>query len=166
VVLADTIAHQFLGGRNGNRLRDSLRCLPPFSRRSSTSHRDHLLRAATGGGEALGFSEVVYRIPSVLAVGLALFLIARLAARLIHPQAGWFAAFACLSLGGFNYEAADARPYGLGTAVFAASLLFLVRWFDRGRWIDALFFAAGAALLWRVHLIYWPFYAIFEAYAV
>jgi hypothetical protein len=117
--------------------------------------------------EALfGFSEVVYRIPSVIAVAIALFLIVRLAARLIHPQAGWFTAFACLSLGGFNYEAADARPYGLGTAVFAASLWFLVRWFDKGRWIDAILFVAGAAVLWRVHLIYWPFYVIFAAYAV
>jgi len=43
---------------------------------------------------------------------------------------------------------------------------FLVRSFDKGRWIDGLFFAAGAAVLWRVHLIYWPFYAIFAAYAV
>jgi hypothetical protein len=117
--------------------------------------------------EALfGFSEVVYRIPSLIAVGLALFLIAHLAMRLIHPQAGWFAAFACLSLAGFNYEAADARPYGLGTAVFAAALLFLVRWLDTSRWRNGFVFAACAALLWRVHLIYWPFYAIFAAFAL
>jgi hypothetical protein len=35
----------------------------------------------------LGLSETVYRLPSVLVMGLALFLIARLAARLIRPQA-------------------------------------------------------------------------------
>src|SRR5208283_199571 len=78
--------------------------------------------------EALGgYSEVVYRLPSTLAMGLALLLIARLAARLIHPQAAWFAAFACLSMHGFNFQAADARPYGLGMAVMAAGLWFLVR---------------------------------------
>src|SRR5580704_11871158 len=44
--------------------------------------------------EALfGFSEAAYRLPSVLLMGLALFLIARLAARLIHPNAAWFAVF-------------------------------------------------------------------------
>jgi hypothetical protein len=113
-----------------------------------------------------GFSEVAYRLPSLIAVAAALFLIARLAIRLIHPQAGWFSAFACLSLAGFNYQAADARPYGLGTAVFAAALLFLIRWLDAGRWSDGVVFATSAAVLWRVHLIYWPFYAIFAVYAV
>src|SRR5580704_6359927 len=56
----------------------------------------------------LGFSEVAYRLPSILLMGLALFLIARLAARLIHPNAAWFAVFACLALRGTNYYADDA----------------------------------------------------------
>jgi hypothetical protein len=113
-----------------------------------------------------GFSEVTYRIPSLVLMGVALFFIGRLAARLIHPRAAWFAVFACLSLKGFNYQAADARPYGLGTAVACAALWFEIRWLDRGRWIDGIVFAALAAALWRVHLIYWPFYVIFAAYAV
>ncbi len=113
-----------------------------------------------------GFSELVYRLPSILAMGLALFLIARLAARLIHPQAGWFAVFACLALRGINYYADDARPYALGICVAAASLTFLVRWLDSARWVDALLFTACAALLWRVHLIFWPFYGVFVLYTV
>ena len=113
-----------------------------------------------------GFSEIAYRVPSVICMAISLFLISRLAARLIHPNAGWFVAFACLSLRGFNYEAADARPYGLGTAVFAASLLFLIRWMDKDRWLDGLLFAGLGSVVWRVHLIYWPFYAIFVAYGL
>src|SRR5690348_15572162 len=101
-----------------------------------------------------GSSEVAYRIPSVLLMGAALFLIARLAARLIHPQAGWFAAFACLTLRGINYEAADARPYAMGMCVAAAAMLFLVHWFDSARWRDGLLFVLFAALLWRVHLLF------------
>lgn len=112
-----------------------------------------------------GFSEVVYRMPSVIVLGIALWFIAKLAARLIHPLAGWFAVFACLALKGFNYEAADARPYALGTCVAAAGLWFLVRWLDSGRWRDALLFTCFAALLWRVHLVFWPFYAVFVLYA-
>ena len=46
-----------------------------------------------------GFSEVAYRLPSVIAMGIALFLVARIAARLIHPQAAWFAVFACFAIG-------------------------------------------------------------------
>jgi hypothetical protein len=111
-----------------------------------------------------GFSEVAYRVPSLIVLGIALWLIARLAARLIHPQAAWFAVFACLALKGFNYEAADARPYALGTCAAAASLLFMVRWLDHANWRDAFLFIVFAALLWRVHLVFWPFYAIFAVY--
>jgi mannosyltransferase len=120
-----------------------------------------LPRAATA---VLGGSEIVYRLPSILALGLALAAIASLAARLVHPEAGWFAAFACLALKGFDYEAADARPYALGTAVACLALWFLARWLDRARWRDAALFAAAAVLLWRIHLLYWPFYAVFAIY--
>jgi 4-amino-4-deoxy-L-arabinose transferase-like glycosyltransferase len=101
--------------------------------------------------EALGgFSETAYRLPSLLAMAIALFLIARLAARLIDPRAAWLAAFACLALRGFNFQAADARPYALGSCIAIAALWFLLRWFDRARWRDAAFFVVLAALLWRV----------------
>jgi Dolichyl-phosphate-mannose-protein mannosyltransferase len=112
-----------------------------------------------------GFSEVVYRLPSVLAMGGALFLIARLARRLIHPGAAWFAVFLCLSMRAFNFETNDARPYPLGTLVATAGVLFLVRWLDCGRWPDAASFVVFAALLWRVQLVYWPFYLVFALYA-
>ena len=115
--------------------------------------------------EALfGFSEAVERLPSFVALAIALFFIARVAARLIHPQAAWFVVFACLTLRVFNYEAADARAYALGTCVAAASLWLLIRWLDSGGWIDGLLFLAAAALLWRVHLVYWPFYFVYAIY--
>jgi hypothetical protein len=113
-----------------------------------------------------GFSEVAYRLPSVLLMGLALFLIARLAARLIHPGAAWFVVFVCLSMRGINDQAADARPYALGTLLAAASLWFLIRWFDSARWFDAALFIVLAALLWRVHLLFWPFYVVLAVYAI
>jgi len=121
---------------------------------------------AAVAGRFLGYGEAALRIPSLLLMGVALFFIARLAARLIHPQAAWFAVFGCLSLRGFNYQAADARPYALGTCVAAAGVWFLVRWLDGARWRDAALFVVCGALLWRVHLIYWPFYLVFTAYAV
>jgi hypothetical protein len=113
-----------------------------------------------------GFSEVAYRVPSVLALAGALFLVARLAARLIDPRAAWFAVFVCLSMRGFNYESNDARPYALGTLVAVASVWFLVRWLDAGRWRDALLFVGFGALLWRVQMVYWPFYLLLAGYAL
>lgn len=116
-------------------------------------------------GQLLGVSEVVYRIPSLLAMAAALLLIGLLARRLIHPDAGWFAVFACFCLREINYQAADARPYALGTCVACAGLWFLIRWLDHARWTDALLFALSGALLWRIHLVYWPFYLVFAIYA-
>lgn len=112
-----------------------------------------------------GPSEIVYRIPSILAMLAAIWIVARLAARLIHPDAEWFAAFACLGLRGIDYFAVDARPYALGMAVAAAAAWFLVRWLDAARWLDALGFAVCGALVWRVHLVYWPFYIVLALYA-
>jgi hypothetical protein len=113
-----------------------------------------------------GVSEVGYRLPSVLLMLGALLAVARLARRLIHPDAGWFAALACLLLREFNYQAADARPYALGTCMACASLLFLVRWLDSGRWLDALGFVAFGTLVWRAHLLFWPIYVVFAVYTL
>ena len=112
-------------------------------------------------GRLLGFSEVSYRLPSVLLMGIALFIIGRLAARLIDPGAAWFAVFACLAMSDFNYYAADARPYALGICVSAAAVYFLVLWLDTASWIQAFLFVLFAALLWRIHLVFWAFYPVF-----
>src|SRR5580658_5358393 len=117
-------------------------------------------------GKVFGFSEAAYRLPSLLAMLAALWLIGRIAGRLIHPDAAWFTVFACLALRGFNYQAADARPYALGTCVLCLSAWLLIRWMDSNRWLDAILFAVCASLLWRVHLVFWPFYAMFAAYAI
>jgi hypothetical protein len=111
-----------------------------------------------------GFSEIGYRLPSILAMGAALWLIGRLAARLIHPDSGWFAAMACLCLRPINYFAVDARPYALGICIAAAAILFMIRWLDDPNWCNRLLFVAFAALVWWIHLIYWPFYVLLFLY--
>jgi len=113
-----------------------------------------------------GFSEIAYRVPSILMMAMALYLFARLASRLIHPQAAWFTVFACLALRGIDYEAADARPYAFGMCVAGASLFFLVRWLDFAQWHNAVLFVVFSALLWRIHLLFWPFYLTFILYAL
>jgi Dolichyl-phosphate-mannose-protein mannosyltransferase len=114
----------------------------------------------------LGFSEISYRIPSVLLMVIALFVIGCLAARLIDPGAAWFAVFACLAIDDFNFYAIDARPYALGICVTAASLWFLIEWLDTARWLPAFLFVLFAALLWRVQLVFWAFYPVFAIYTL
>ena len=116
-------------------------------------------------GAVFGYSEVATRLPSILAMAGCLWLLALLARRLIHPEAAWFAVFACLALPGLNYQAANARPYAMGMCAFAAALLFLVRWLDSGRWRDGLLFAASAALVVYIHLLFWPSCPVFVLYA-
>jgi hypothetical protein len=112
-----------------------------------------------------GHSETALRLPSILAMGIALALVARIAIRTIHPRAGWLTVFLCLALSGIDYFADDARPYAFGIAVASASILFLIRWLDNGRWLDEAVFLACAAVLWRIHLLYWPFYLVYVLYA-
>jgi len=114
----------------------------------------------------LGFSEFSLRLPSLIATLISLFLTGRLAVRFIHPNAAWFTVFLLFIPREFTRQATDARPYGLGTCIALAGIFFLVRWLDRNRWREAAFFALFAALLIRVHLVYWPFYAVFAAYAI
>jgi hypothetical protein len=116
-------------------------------------------------GAIFGYSEVATRIPSILAMAGFLGLLAFLVRRLIHPEAAWFAVFACLALPGLNYQAANARPYAAGMCLFAAALLYLVRWLDSGRWRDALVFAAAASLVLYIHLLFWPSCLVFILYA-
>ena len=113
-----------------------------------------------------GFSEFSVRLPSLLATLVGLWLIGRIAARLIHPHAGWFAIFLCFIPHEFTRQATDARPYGFGTCVSLAALWFLIRWLDRDGWRDGLLFILFGALLLRVHLIYWPFYLVFGLYSL
>jgi hypothetical protein len=113
-----------------------------------------------------GFSEIGYRIPSVIAMLLALWFLYRLTSRLIHPDAACFAVFACIAIREIDYFAIDAKPYALGMCVAMAALFYEVRWLDSARWRDGAAFLISGALLWRVHQVYWPFYAVLAVYAV
>ena len=158
---------QLLGGRNGHVFRRAHHGAHDPSLRVVPQVADSIYYFLPMLAEKItGFSEVSYRFFSVLALAAALAAIGGLATRLIHPGACWFVVFAAMASRGFNYQAADARPYALGTFFLAISLLLLVRWLDSGRWRDALllrrqrFPCSGGCIL-----IFWPFYLIFAVYA-
>ena len=117
-------------------------------------------------GSIFGFSEIATRLPSVLAMLGFLAILARLSMRLIHRDSAWFAVFASLALAGFDYQAANARPYAVGMLLFAAALLFLIRWLDSGVWADALLFVACGASVLYIHLLFWPSCLVFFIYPV
>jgi 4-amino-4-deoxy-L-arabinose transferase-like glycosyltransferase len=90
-----------------------------------------------------GRSEVILRLPSLLAMILAAGLLYKLAARLFDADTAPLAilVFACSEQVAF--AAADARPYALGLCLLIASAWMLVCWLDSGRPL----YAAGYWLL-------------------
>jgi mannosyltransferase len=90
-----------------------------------------------------GPTEVILRLPSLIATIGAAWLLYKLAERLFDAETATFAVlvFACSDRVAF--AAADARPYALALFLLTASMWMLVRWFDSGR----LLYAAGYVLL-------------------
>jgi hypothetical protein len=115
--------------------------------------------------QVFGKSELAGRLPSfVLSLGL-LALLAALARKLIGNGAEWPALFTCFGLKLLNFLAVDTRPYAMGMLVAAATVFFLIRWFDAARWWDGALFVVCATALWRIHLIFWPFYLALAIYS-
>ncbi|MFE0589605.1 glycosyltransferase family 39 protein [Micromonospora echinospora] len=103
-----------------------------------------LMHLVTG---LLGDSELVLRLPSMLAMAGAAGLVGALGTRLASPRVGLTAGLIFAVLPSTSRYAQEARPYGL--AIFAAVLAtwLLVRAIDRpgaGRWVP---YAGAVALL-------------------
>ena len=101
-----------------------------------------------------GRSEVVLRLPSLIAAGVSAFLLYRLARTLISREAARLTVLAFAATQTVAFEASEARPYAIATMVTIASTLALVRWLDDGRrWSRALVYALLAiAVVWMHYL--------------
>lgn len=101
-----------------------------------------------------GGSEIAMRFPSMLAMGLAVWLLYRLGARLIDPGTGAVAAVVFASMRYPAFAASDARPYALALLILIAHVLTLLRWVESGRPADAALSAVLAALTVYVHVLF------------
>jgi mannosyltransferase len=101
----------------------------------------------------VGASDVMLRLPSVLAMAASAGLIARLGTRLASPRVGLLSGLVFAVLPTTSRYAQEARPYAL--VVFAAVLcsLALVRVLDRPRVGRLLAYALATALLGLLHPI-------------
>jgi hypothetical protein len=108
-------------------------------------------------GMALGGrSEIALRLPSVLAMALATFLLFQLASHLLGEDAAWPTVLIFLSSEEVAFAAVDARPYAFALLTLIASTLFLVRWMQTGRNV----FALGYAVLVPLTVYFHFFFAI------
>ncbi len=102
-----------------------------------------------------GHSEVVLRLPSLLAATMSAILLYRLARTLIGNEAARLAVltFAATQLVGF--EASEARPYAMATTAVIASTYALVRWLDEGHRLSlALVYAVLAITVVWLHYLF------------
>ena len=102
---------------------------------------------------APGRTEVMLRLPSLIAMIAAAWLLYKLAVRLFDAETGRFVVlvFACSEQVAF--AAADARPYALALLLLIASAWMLVRWLDSGRPLCAAGFIVLASLTLYAHVL-------------
>jgi mannosyltransferase len=111
-----------------------------------------------------GDSEVVLRLPSLIAAGVSAFLLYRLARTLISLEAARLTVLAFAVIQTVAFEASEARPYAMATLAAIASTYALVRWLDEGRrWAPAIVYALIAIVLVWLHYL---FALVFVAHAV
>ena len=103
-----------------------------------------------------GTSEIALRVPSVIAMALATYLLYRLGRRLFDAETGLIAAVVLATTNSGAHLATDARPYAIGVLAFIAATLSLVRWVDDRRTRDGLAYVILAALVVYVHYILAP----------
>jgi mannosyltransferase len=118
--------------------------------------------AFTVGGQ----HEWVLRLPSILALAVALWLFYKLAARLFDSAAAQFAvlAFACFEPVAF--AASDARPYALALCLLIGSAWTLMEWLDTGRIRYAVGYVLLTALVIYAHCLFAPVLPVLGAYAI
>jgi 4-amino-4-deoxy-L-arabinose transferase-like glycosyltransferase len=113
-----------------------------------------------------GRHEWVLRLPSLIALTIAAWLLYRLAERLLDQASARLAVLSFACSGAVAFAASDARPYALGLCLLIASAWLLVRWLDTG----GARYAAGAMVLSVLtiytHYLFGPVLVVLAFYAV
>lgn len=102
----------------------------------------------------LGRSEWVLRLPSLLAMCAATYLLYRLSRRLVDREFALSAAAVYMLLHSVAFAACDARPYAFTMLAVIASTLLLVRWTGAGRIVDAIGYGLTAGLVVELHILF------------
>ena len=100
-----------------------------------------------------GRTEVVLRLPSLIAMIAAAWLLHKLAVRLFDAETGRFAVLVFVCSEQVAFAAADARPYALAMLLLIASAWMLVCWLDSGRLLYGAGYVFLAALTVYAHVL-------------
>ena len=113
-----------------------------------------------------GRHEWVLRLPSLIALMVAAWLLYRLAQHLFDPASARLAVLSFACSGAVAFAASDARPYALGLCLLIGSAWLLVRWLETG----SARYAAGAMVLSVLtiydHYLFGPVLVVLAFYTV
>lgn len=102
---------------------------------------------------APGRTEVMLRLPSLIAMIAAAWLLHKLSVRLFDEETGRFAVLVFVCSEQVAFAAADARPYALALLLLIASAWMLVCWLDSGRLLYGAGYVFLAALTVYAHVL-------------
>ncbi|MBZ5726752.1 MAG: glycosyltransferase family 39 protein [Acidobacteriia bacterium] len=98
--------------------------------------------------------ELSLRLPTLLTMMVATYLVYRLARYLLDPEAAMLSALAFMCIPAVSFMAIDARPYALALALLVASSLCCLKWLDSRRPIFALMYVAATTLTLYAHWLF------------
>ena len=102
----------------------------------------------------LGQAEWILRLPSLAAACAAVYLMYRLAIRLLDRDFARLTVVTFVVWPAISFEASNARPYAIAIMLAVGSWLALVRWMDEGRTKDALLYVLCGALVIYTHYLF------------
>src|SRR4051794_34897958 len=102
----------------------------------------------------VGQPEWVLRLPSLVALVVAAYLLFRLATRLLDRELGRMAVLGFVLWPGIGFEASNARPYAIAVLITIASVLALVLWLDRASRTGMVIWILLAALIAYAHIVF------------
>jgi hypothetical protein len=102
----------------------------------------------------IGDKEWVLRLPSLVAMIAAAYMLFRLATRLLDRELGRLAVLVFVVWPGIAFEASNARPYAIAVLVTVASVFALVLWLDRGSRASMVVWVVLTALLAYAHILF------------
>lgn len=141
--------------------------LSRISSRAAATPHPSLYYFIAGLAVALGgASEALLRLPSVIAMALAAFLLYRLGKRLLDQEAALLATLVFVGWKEVAFAAADARPYAVGLLVVIAAMLLLIRWLETGRRADGLGYTLLASLTVYIHYLFAAMFLVHTIYAI
>jgi hypothetical protein len=99
-------------------------------------------------------AEWAFRLPSVIAVGVAAFVLFRMARSLWGNTAAWLSLAMFVSLPGVSSAARSARPYGFGLLLVVLATWLLWKLLEKPSFALALGYGATAGLTVHFHLLF------------